>query len=132
MGRWIWCGWAAACAGGSPCTGGSSFDLTTARGWPWVEQLPEGGISAIAGPERVVLRTPLPLRGEDLKTIGEFEISAGETIPFVLTYGLSNEPPPRPIDAERALHNALAFWRQWSDQCTAAGPWTDTVKRSLV
>jgi hypothetical protein len=55
--------------------------------------------------------------GEDLKTIGEFEISAGETIPFVLTYGLSNEPPPRPVDAERALHNALTFWRQWSDQC---------------
>ena len=24
------------------------------------------------------------------------------------------------------------FWRQWSDQCTPAGPWTDTVKRSLV
>src|SRR3984893_4819347 len=99
---------------------------------PWVEQLPEGGISAIAGPERVVLRTPLPLRGEDLKTIGEFEISAGETIPFVLTYGLSNEPPPRPIDAERALHNALTFWRQWSDQCAPAGPWSDTVKRSLI
>jgi GH15 family glucan-1,4-alpha-glucosidase len=99
---------------------------------PWVEQLPEGGISAIAGPERVVVRTPVPLRGEDLKSIGEFEISAGETIPFVLTYGPSHEPPPRPVDAERALHNALAFWRQWSDQCTPAGPWTDTVKRSLV
>ena len=73
---------------------------------PWVERLPEGGISAIAGPERVVLRTSVPLRGEDLKTIGEFEISAGETIPFVLTYGPSHQPPPRPVDAERALHNA--------------------------
>ena len=99
---------------------------------PWVDRLPEGGISAIAGPERVVVRTPVPLRGEDLKSIGEFEISAGETIPFMLTYGPSHEPPPRPVDAERALHNALAFWRQWSDQCTPAGPWTDTVKRSLV
>jgi GH15 family glucan-1,4-alpha-glucosidase len=28
---------------------------------PWVERLPEGGISAIAGPERVLLRTPAPL-----------------------------------------------------------------------
>ena len=73
---------------------------------PWVERLPEGGISAIGGPERVVLRTPVPLRGEDLKTVGEFEISAGETIPFVLTYGPSHQPPPRPVDAERALHNA--------------------------
>src|SRR5271169_845270 len=99
---------------------------------PWVEQLPEGGISAIGGPERVVLRTPVPLRGEDLKTVGEFEISAGDTVPFVLTYGPSHQPPPRPVDAERALHNSLAFWRQWSDQCTPAGPWTDTVKRSLV
>ena len=46
---------------------------------PWVEQLPEGGISAIAGPERVVVRTPVPLRGEDLKSTGEFEISAAVT-----------------------------------------------------
>ena len=99
---------------------------------PWVEQLPEGGISAIGGPERVVLRTPVALRGEDLKTVGEFEIGAGETIPFVLTYGPSHQPPPRPVGAERALHNALSFWRQWSDQCAPAGPWTDTVKRSLV
>src|SRR5271170_1732334 len=99
---------------------------------PWVERLPEGGISAIAGPERVVLRTPAPLRGEDLKTVGEFEIGAGETIPFVLTYGPSHQPAPRAVDAERALHSALAFWRQWSDQCTPAGPWTDAVKRSLV
>ena len=99
---------------------------------PWVERLPEGGISAIGGPERVVLRTPVPLRGEDLKTVGEFEIAAGDTVPFVLTYGPSHQPPPRPVDAERALHNALAFWRQWSDQCAPAGPWTDTVKRSLV
>ncbi len=99
---------------------------------PWVERLPEGGISAIAGPERVVLRTPVPLRGEDLKTVGEFEVGAGETVPFVLTYGASHQPPPRPIDAERALHNALSFWRQWSDRCAPAGPWTDTVKRSLV
>jgi GH15 family glucan-1,4-alpha-glucosidase len=28
--------------------------------------------------------------------------------------------------------HALAFWRQWSDQCAPAGPWTDTVKHSLV
>ncbi len=40
---------------------------------PWVEPLPEGGISAIAGPEQVVLRTSVPLRREDLKTIGEFD-----------------------------------------------------------
>ena len=99
---------------------------------PWVERLAEGGISAIAGPDRVALRTPVPLTGEDLKTVGEFEISGGETVPFVLSYGVSHQPPPRPIDAERALESALAFWRQWSIGCTSAGPWSDTVKGSLA
>src|SRR5207237_5302595 len=41
---------------------------------PWVERLAEGGISAIGGAARVVLRTPVQLRGEDLKTGGEFDV----------------------------------------------------------
>jgi GH15 family glucan-1,4-alpha-glucosidase len=99
---------------------------------PWVERLSEGGISAIAGPERVVLRTPVPLAGEDLRTVGEFEIAGGETVPFVLSYSASHLPPPRPVDPERALENALAFWRQWGRRCVSAGPWSDTVKGSLA
>lgn len=99
---------------------------------PWVEPLPEGGISAVAGPELVVLRTSVQLFAKDHRTSGQFEISAGQTISFVLAYGPSDQPPPRPVDAERALQNSLAFWRNWSDQCAPAGPWTDTVKRSLI
>jgi hypothetical protein len=34
-----------------------------------------------------VLRTPVETRGEDMTTVADFEVSAGETIPFVLTYG---------------------------------------------
>src|SRR5215471_6531379 len=99
---------------------------------PWVERLAEGGISAIAGPERVVLRTTAPLRGEDMKTVGEFEISAGETIPFVMSYGPSHLPRPHPVDAEQALHRVETFWRRWSSRCSPAGTWTDAVKSSLV
>jgi GH15 family glucan-1,4-alpha-glucosidase len=36
---------------------------------PWVNRLDDGAINAIAGPERVVLRTPVTLYGEDLRTI---------------------------------------------------------------
>jgi len=99
---------------------------------PWVERLPEGGLSAIGGPERVVLRTPAPLRGEDFKTVGEFTVGAGETIPFVLSYAPSHQPLPPPVDPARALHDTEVFWRRWSDRCASAGPWTDVVKRSLV
>jgi GH15 family glucan-1,4-alpha-glucosidase len=99
---------------------------------PWVERLPEGGISAIAGPDRVVLRTPAALRGEDFRTIGEFCVAADETVPFVLSYGPSHMPLPPPLDPARALRETEAFWRRWSDRCASAGPWTDAVKRSLV
>jgi len=99
---------------------------------PWVERLPEGGVSAIAGPERVVLRTPARLRGEDLKTVGEFTVGAGETIPFVLSYGPSHQPLPPAVNPQRALQDTETFWRRWSDRCASAGPWTDVVKRSLV
>jgi GH15 family glucan-1,4-alpha-glucosidase len=99
---------------------------------PWVERLPEGGIAAIGGPERVILRTPARLRGEDLKTVGEFEIGAGETIPFVMSYGLSHLPPRSPIDPEQALRRVETFWQRWSSRCCPAGPWTEAVKSSLV
>jgi GH15 family glucan-1,4-alpha-glucosidase len=99
---------------------------------PWVERLPEGGVVAIGGPERVVLRTPAPLRGEDFKTVGEFTVGAGETIPFVLSYGPSHQPLPPPVDPARALHDAEVFWHRWSDRCASAGPWSEVVKRSLV
>jgi GH15 family glucan-1,4-alpha-glucosidase len=99
---------------------------------PWVERLADGGLSAIAGPERVVLRTTVPLRGEDLKTLGEFEVGAGETIPFVMSYGPSHLPRPQPIDAEQAMRRVETFWRRWSSRCCPAGPWTDAAKSSLV
>jgi GH15 family glucan-1,4-alpha-glucosidase len=99
---------------------------------PWVERLPEGGLIAIGGPERVVLRTPTPLRGEDLKTVGEFTVGAGETIPFVLSYGPSHLPLPPEVDPSRALRDTEVFWRRWSERCASAGPWSEVVKHSLV
>jgi hypothetical protein len=33
-----------------------------------------------------VLRTPIETRGEDMTTVADFEVGAGETIPFVLTF----------------------------------------------
>jgi len=99
---------------------------------PWVNRLDDGTINAIAGPERVVLRTPASLYGEDLKTLGEFTVEAGQSIPFVLSYGSSFQNQPPPIDPFQALDQTKAFWRQWSDRCPNVGPWTEAVKRSLI
>jgi GH15 family glucan-1,4-alpha-glucosidase len=98
---------------------------------PWVDRI-DAGISAIAGPERLILRTPVMLRGEDLKTVGAFALDAGESIPFVLSYGTSVEAPPAPLDAFDAMQSTEQFWRSWSDRCPDVGPWTEAVKRSLI
>ena len=70
---------------------------------PWVSRLDDGAINAIAGPERLVLRTPAELYGEDLKTVGEFIVEAGRAVPFVLSHGPSFEPPrPGSIRSRRS------------------------------
>ena len=99
---------------------------------PWVNRLDDDTINAIAGPDRVVLRTPASLYGEDLKTLGDFTVDAGQSIPFVLSYGSSFQNPPPPIDPYQALERTEAFWRQWIDRCPDVGPWTETVRRSLI
>ena len=99
---------------------------------PWVDQLDDGSINAIAGPERLLLRTPVALYGEDLRTVGEFVVEAGQSIPFVLSYGASFQSPPPALDCFDALARTEALWREWSDRCPDVGPWTESVKRSLI
>ena len=78
---------------------------------PWVSRLEDGTINAIAGPERLVLRTPVALHGEDLKTVGEFTVEAGQSVSFVLSYGASFQNPPpgdKPIQCTGMHRGVLA------------------------
>jgi hypothetical protein len=84
---------------------------------PWVDRLDDGSINAIAGPERVLLRTPVALYGEDLKTVGQFEVEGGQSIPFVLSYGASFQDPPRAIDSSRWLAFFLPRTRGCEERC---------------
>ena len=99
---------------------------------PWVTRLEDGTLSAVAGPDAVILRTPVPLRGENLKTMGEFTVAAHETIPFVLCYHSSHRAGPAAIDAKRALAKTARLWREWSVRCPGAEKYSDVVRRSLI
>ena len=99
---------------------------------PWVTRMEDDGLLAVSGPDMVVLRTPVQLRGKDFTTIGDFTVSAGQTIPFVLTYSASHLSPPVPIDAQKALVDAETFWRHWISRCASAGKWSADVRRSLI
>jgi GH15 family glucan-1,4-alpha-glucosidase len=100
---------------------------------PWVTQLEDGtGLSAIAGPSRAELRTPIPLHGENFATVAEFEVAEGDYIPFVMRHNASHLPPPGPLDWRSALDETEAFWLEWASRCTYTGPRRDSVLRSLL
>ena len=108
---------------------------------PWVTHLKPaqgpgpsapGGITAIAGPNLVTLRTPVRLRGEDHSTGSAFTVAEGERVPFVLAHGPSHRPPPAPFDPERALAETEAVWAEWAGRCTYQGPHRAAVLRSLL
>jgi GH15 family glucan-1,4-alpha-glucosidase len=98
---------------------------------PWVRRI-DHSLLAIAGQDMTVLRTPAKTRGKDFTTVSEFEVKAGETVPFVLTYGPSHLDPPEPIDPELALEETEKFWKDWSSRSTHDGEYRDLVMRSLI
>jgi GH15 family glucan-1,4-alpha-glucosidase len=99
---------------------------------PWVTRLEDGALRAIAGPDMMIVRTPVQLRGLDMTTVGEFTIHKDDTIPFVLNYYRSHRPVHAPLDPMAALNDTETFWRQWSAKCRPAGPWTEAVVRSMI
>jgi GH15 family glucan-1,4-alpha-glucosidase len=99
---------------------------------PWVKREP-GGLSAIGGPDTLVLRTPVPLEGKGWTTTGEFEVAEGDEVPFVLTWNPSHDAAGiAAVEASTAIDATEQWWRAWSARCTYEGEWRDAVVRSLV
>jgi GH15 family glucan-1,4-alpha-glucosidase len=98
---------------------------------PWVHRL-DGGLAAIGGPDRLLLRTAVPIRNENFRTTAEFTVSAGERVAFTLTWHPSYEETPPLADTGGAIAETERWWRHWADHCTYRGPWRDAVVRSLI
>jgi GH15 family glucan-1,4-alpha-glucosidase len=98
---------------------------------PWV-RTEHGGLEAIAGPNGLILRTPVKTEGKDLTTVAEFTVKKGNRVPFVLTWFASHSEPPRAIHADHALRDTERYWKKWTGRCHRKTPWHDAVVRSLV
>jgi GH15 family glucan-1,4-alpha-glucosidase len=99
---------------------------------PWVTRLEDGTLRAVAGPDMVLLRTPVHTKGENLTTVGVFTVGAGEMVPFLLTYLPSHVPLPPALPPKAELNSTEKFWRTWADTCRPAGLWSEFVERSLI
>ncbi|MDQ2725207.1 MAG: glycoside hydrolase family 15 protein [Actinomycetota bacterium] len=99
---------------------------------PWVRRT-DTGLHAIAGPNATILTTPVELSGHHLQTTSTFDVAAGERVPFVLSWYVSHEQAPGPLDPVGAVRDTVDWWRGWCEGVTQVhGPWEDVVLRSLI
>jgi GH15 family glucan-1,4-alpha-glucosidase len=99
---------------------------------PWVARQPDGRRHFTAGPDRLALASAVPLRGEDMRTVGEFTVAAGAEVSFSLTWSRSYRPSPSAVDPPAALNEVESRWSEWAAPLRARGPWAEAVCRSLL
>ena len=99
---------------------------------PWVRKVTGGGMVAVAGPDALHVGSDVPLHGEGLTTVSEFDVFEGQTIAFSATWQPSHLPRPPAIDASSVIVDSERRWRAWTEQCTYTGEWRDIVLRSLI
>lgn len=95
------------------------------------------GLRATSGSDALVLGGSIPMRTETASggagaAGADFTISAGETIPFTLTWYRSQDPPPAASDPLQMLAQTEQWWREWSTRCVCDGEWREPVVRSLI
>jgi GH15 family glucan-1,4-alpha-glucosidase len=98
---------------------------------PWVRRV-DDGLLITGGPDTLSLHSRVATRGEAMHTVADFDVSAGERLPFVLSHWPSHEPPLPAIDPEATLEATEAYWREWSARCSYRGRWRAQVLRSLI
>lgn len=98
---------------------------------PWVTRRKEATV-AVAGPHLLAIRTPVTLEGKDLRTVGDFTVTKGQEVEFVMEYGSSSEPAPRGVDWRKSLRRTDEAWNRWTAQLNYEGPWAAALKRSLI
>ncbi|WP_344969877.1 glycoside hydrolase family 15 protein [Salinactinospora qingdaonensis] len=98
---------------------------------PWIHRSGTE-LVAVAGPDSVWLSSSIPLEGHNFVHDSTFTVSAGQRIPFIMTWHPSHEEESDHLDAEKALSRTERFWRDWVDTCAYEGRYRDAVVRSLI
>jgi GH15 family glucan-1,4-alpha-glucosidase len=98
---------------------------------PWVRRT-KAGICAIAGPDTLEIHSDTPLHGENLTTIAEFSITAGQRVGFAMTWHPSHKQAQPPVQPGEEIEADAAWWQHWATLCKACSQWGEPVLRSLL
>jgi GH15 family glucan-1,4-alpha-glucosidase len=98
---------------------------------PWVRSI-GGALVAVAGPDALVLHTPVETRGVGHSTVAEFTVRPGQRVAFSLGWHPSHLDMPRPRNAARSLTRTETWWQHWAKQSTYDGDRPGAVQRSMI
>jgi GH15 family glucan-1,4-alpha-glucosidase len=109
---------------------------------PWVRREQVRGhevITAIAGPDLLVLRGPRLPRADDHHHVDELDVSEGDLLTFTTTWLPSHasldEVAATDLSEERlaaTVEESVRDGAEWSDRCRGDVPHLDLVRRSLL
>ena len=102
---------------------------------PWVSRHDIDGtpiITAVAGPDRLVLRgTRLP-KAVDGTHEDTFDVTAGDELTFATTWIPSHHDVPPFLEFDGRIKATIERSEHWADSCEYQGPYREAVVRSLV
>ena len=102
---------------------------------PWVSRHKAHGqrlITAVAGPDKLILRGPRLPRAYDGAHKDEFDVHAGEELTFSTTWVPSHHQIPELLEFDERIRETIAQSEEWSDRCEYDGPYREAVVRSLL
>jgi GH15 family glucan-1,4-alpha-glucosidase len=105
------------------------------RTTPWVTRHEVDGtevITAIAGPDRLVLRGDRLPEPADGRHRDSFDVLAGEELTFATTWTPSHRPVPKLLEFDARIEATVARSERWASYCSYEGPYREAVVRSLV
>jgi GH15 family glucan-1,4-alpha-glucosidase len=89
-------------------------------------------ITAVAGPDRLILRGPRLPHAVDGRHADEFTLKAGEELTFSTTWVPSHHELPLPLEYQSRIDETIELSETWAGQCSYEGPYRAHVVRSLL
>ena len=102
---------------------------------PWVQRRVIGGeevITAVAGPDKLMLRGPRLPVAVDNRHVDDFEVDAGDSLTFSTTWVPSHIDLPEWMDFAPPIAATIREDEEWASRCRVDVPHAAAVRRSLL